>query len=78
MFAHGANSDAHDVLQFFVLALGLDQLGSEVQGRHHGDTVEPDDFAAVANLAHLRVQKLRRSDQGRPFRGRTGNLIFLL
>ena len=34
----------------------IQQVVGDVQGRHHGDAVGANNFAAAANFAHLAVQ----------------------
>src|SRR6185503_4323442 len=78
MLAHRANPQAHDVFQLFVLPLGLEQLVRDIERGHHGYAVEPDDLAAVADLAHLQIEELRRREQCRLFLERAGDVVLFL
>ena len=46
-----------------IFGLRLEQLVGEVEGGHHGDSIEADDFSGVANLAHLAVEELSGIEQ---------------
>src|SRR6186713_1253322 len=78
MLAHRANPEADDVFQLFVLTLCLEQLVRNIQRRHNGHAVEPDDLTAIADLAHLEVQELGRREQLGLFLDRAGDVVFLL
>src|SRR5690606_38331200 len=78
MLAHGPYPQTHDALELLSLRLSSQQIVREIQGRHHGDAVEADHFAAVANLTHLAVQELGRGEQCRLVLGRAGDMVFLL
>src|SRR5688572_28439296 len=78
MLAHGPNAQAHDILQLFVLPLRLEQLVRNIQRRHHRYPVEPDNLAAVADLAHFEVEQLCRREQRRLFLDRASNVVLFL
>src|SRR5262245_58809894 len=78
MLAHRANPQADDVLQLFVLTLRLEQLIRNIQRGHHGHAVEPDDLAAIADLAHLEVEQLGRREQRSLFLDRASDVVLFL
>src|SRR5688572_6113208 len=78
MFAHRADAQANDVLELLVLSLCSQQLVRNVQCGHHGHAVEPNDLAAVADLAHLDVEELGRREQRSLFLDRAGDVVLFL
>src|SRR5262245_20756699 len=76
--AHRLEAGREVGLDALVVAARLQQLVDDVERGHHGDAVEADHLPAVADLPHLAVEVLRGVDEGRPFLGRAGDVVFLL
>src|SRR5687768_11690294 len=55
-----------------------EQLVCQVERNHYRDAVEPDDFAAIADLPHASIEKFRSIEQRRALLIGAGNEVFLL
>src|SRR5580693_7852110 len=53
------------------------QFVRHVERGDHGDTIQTDDFSAIANLAHFQVQEFRGIEQVGALFVRAGNVILL-